>query len=223
MTHVVLQLVLSTVGENSILRGVPVFFLRPFTLAEQRTIRSRLSTLDDVEYGQDWGNDYEYFGYLWNDDGKQERSMSDLRDLFERCDRFSPRFDSTSGSTTRPLDLVDYPPNFIAVDSQVLNDDEPLVWIGSTLDFHGADTADDLGWLVGTVAAKEAHITWVNLDIANTGPEENYDAKKLWLSDLKEYRRIEWPKENPQAEDEEEDEEEEDEEEPPKKQQKMDE
>lgn len=58
----------------------------------------------------------------------------------------------------------------------------------------------------GLVPAKEAHIAWINLDIANMGPEDFItNPRKLWLSDLKECKR-EWEEREEQEEHEEDEE-----------------
>ena len=171
---------------------VPVFFLQPFSREEERRIRTALSTLCTVEKGQDWGNDYIYMGYLWPND-TANHSLEDLRDLFESCEPFSPAYISTKPG---PYRLSNYPSNFIAVDERCLDVNEPKVFIASSLDFHGEDTSDDLGWTYGYVDASEAHIDYVGFDIANSGPEEVIEEpKKLWLSDLKEFSANEWNEE----------------------------
>ena len=83
----------------------------------------------------------------------------------------------------------------MAIDEKALDPDEPKVWIASSLDFSGEDTSDELGWTIGRLDAKESSIIFVNLDIANSGPEESFDEDtidKLWLSDLKTYREEDW-------------------------------
>jgi hypothetical protein len=171
------------------MRGAPVFYLQQFTLEEERIVRSRLRELNDIEVDEDWGQDWSYFGYIFPDKG-QKHSMEDLRDLFESCDHSSPQFDRQKPG---PFRLYDYPSHFIAVDEKILEDD-PQVWLASSLDFSLDDVSDDLGWTYGLIPAKEAHLDWVNLDIANMGPDEQIDdPKKLWLTDLKEAKK-EWEK-----------------------------
>ena len=174
------------------MEGASVFFLQPFSREEERKIRTALSTLHDVEEGQDWGNDYIYMGYCWPND-TAKHSIEDLRDLFESCDPFSLAYNSKRPG---PYRLSNYPSNFIAVDERCLDVDGPKVFIASTLDFHGEDTSDDLGWTYGYVDASEAYSDYINFDIANMGPEEVIkEPKKLWLSDLKEYSANEWNEE----------------------------
>jgi hypothetical protein len=167
--------------------GAPVFYLQPFTREQERTVRSKLRELSDAEEGEYWGADWIYFGYIWSDQGRPH-SIKDLRDFFERCDPFSPSFDSNYPGHHQ---IDNYPRNFIAVDEKIF-EPEPQVWLASSLDFYLDGVSDQLGWIYGLIPAKEAHIAWVNLDIANMGPEEHIDdPMKLWLSDLKECQR-EW-------------------------------
>ena len=164
-----------------------MFYLQPFTPEQERIVRSKLRELSDTEEGETWGADWVYLGYIWSD---QERthSIEDLRDFLEKCDPFSPLFDS---SYPGHCQVDNYPRNFIAVDEKIF-EPEPQVWLASSLDFHLDEVYDQLGWIYGLIPAKEAHIAWVNLDIANMGPEEFIDdPMKLWLSDLKECQR-EW-------------------------------
>lgn len=168
-------------------RGAPVFYLMPFSLDQERIVRSRLRDLNDIEEDEDWGKDFTYFGYLWPDGG-QKHTLEDLRDLFESCDRYSPSFDS---SNPGPYRLLDYPHHFIAVDDKILEPDAE-VWLVSSLDFNLDDVSDDLGWIYGLNRAKDVHLNWINLDIANMGPEDMVDnPQKLWLSDLKE-EKADW-------------------------------
>lgn len=184
------------------LRGAPVFYLHPFTLEQERIIRSRLRELNDIEQDEDWGRDWSYFGYIWSDG--QKHSMEDLRDLFESCDHFSPSFDKNNPG---PYRLYEYPRHFIAVDDKIFEED-PQVWLASSLDFHLDDASDMLGWTYGLDFTKDVHLNWVNLDIANMGPDEMInEPKKLWLTDLKEAKK-EWEELNPEEVDEQEEEEE---------------
>lgn len=174
---------LMKIGE---MRGAPVFYLKPFTFEEERVVRSRLRELDFIQQDEDWGQDWVYFGYIWRDTG-QQHSMHDLRDLFESCDHYSSTFNSERPG---PYRLYDYPSHFIAVDDHIF-ESEPQVWLASSLDFHLGDCfGDQLGWTYGLVPASTAHLSWVNLDIANMGPSEQIDEpKKLWLSDLREAKK----------------------------------
>lgn len=63
--------------------------------------------------------------------------------------------------------------------------------MASSLDFDNLfETYDRLGWMYGTVKAEEAHINWVNFEIANTGPDDAFeDCKKFWLGDLSEQKK----------------------------------
>ncbi|KAK5116815.1 hypothetical protein LTR85_009075 [Meristemomyces frigidus] len=183
----------------------PVFFLRPFTLQEERQIRANLSKQCDSEEDQDWGNEYFYAGYLWlsntntntntnpnpnTDTNTETRSTEDLRDLFEKCDPKSPLFNPSYSSLRMPS----YPANFIAVDDRALDSAKPRVILASSLDFY--HPTNDLGWIYGLVDAEEAHVNWVNLDIANMGVEEMVEEpQKLWLSDLKASAREDWDEE----------------------------
>ncbi|KAK5174215.1 uncharacterized protein LTR77_001295 [Saxophila tyrrhenica] len=170
----------------------PVFFLEPFTADQERRVRTSLSTLDHVEQGEDWGNEYCFFGYLWPDDNRKH-SLEDLKDLFESCDPFNPAYNANSSG---PYLFANYPHHFVAVDSHCLDETNPKVLIASSLDFHGEDVSDDLGWTCGLVPATEAHLDWLNFDIANAGPEEVIEQpENVWLSDLKEYRENDWPEE----------------------------
>ena len=172
------------------MRGAPVFYLQPFTVEQERIVRARLREQNDIEVDEDWGKDWAYFGYIFPDKG-QKHSIEDLRDLFESCDHFSPQFDSKNPG---PVRLYDYPHHFIAVDDNIL-EDEPQVWLASSLDMHFHDDGhDELGWTHGLVCANDAHLNWVNLAIANMGPEEQIDdPNQLWLTDLKE-AKVDWEK-----------------------------
>ena len=187
----------------------PIFFLQPFTQEEERQLRTSVCALGDVESGEDWGHDFIWHGYLF-DDG-QKHTMQDLRDFFESCDPFSPSFDKKKAGPHR---LASYPHNFAALDDKVLDTKEPKVWMASTLDLSGEDTSESLGWTIGRLDAAQTHIVYVNLDIANMGPEECFDedtVDQLWLSDLKAYREEDWARENDEEQEEEEEEEEEEE------------
>jgi hypothetical protein len=169
------------------MRGAPVFYLQPFSLEEERNVRTKLRELNDIEQDEDWGKDWIYFGYIWADGG-QKHSIEELRDLFESCDHFSPSFDSKMPG---PYRLFDYPYNFIAVDNQIFKP-EPKVWLASAFGFNLDGVSDQLGWSFGTIDAKEAHLAWVNLDVGNMWPDEFLDEPhQLWLSDMKEAKR-EW-------------------------------
>ena len=171
--------------------GAPVFFLQPFIPEEERTARTALSGVTDIEDDKD----YAFLGYLWQND-EAKHSLEDLRDLFESCEPFSPAYNAKSPG---PYSFVNYPHHFIALDERVLDPENPKVWLVSSLDFHGEDVSDELGWVYGTNDASEAHINWINLDIANVGPEECFDdgeTTKLWLSDLKEYAAHDWNSED---------------------------
>lgn len=83
----------------------------------------------------------------------------------------------------------------MAVDEKALDEKKPKIWMASTLDFHGEEVSDDLGWTIGRLDAKETWTIYVNLDIAKMGPEECLDegsVDTLWLSDLKAYREEDW-------------------------------
>lgn len=172
------------------LSACPVFFLRPFTPDEERKIRAAICELGRVEDGVGWGHDYMCRGYIFPD-GKSH-TIEDLRDLFERCDPFSPFYDPANPG---PHDLRSYPHHFVAVDDKIFDAEGPKVWLASTLDFHGEDVSDSLGWIYGRIDPQEVNITYVNLDIANMGPEELLDegtVDHLWLSDLTAYREEDW-------------------------------
>lgn len=124
--------------------------------------------------------------------------MEDIRDLLESSDRKSPYFKETS-----PVRVVSYPSHFIAIDERIL-DPEPQCILATSLDFSD-DRYDNIGWLYGDVDADEAHIDYVNLDVANMGIDEMCESKKLWLSDLTEYRKHDYINEDEDEEDEEED------------------
>lgn len=148
-----------------------------------------MEALGSVEEGEDWGPLFIWHGYLFQDG--EMHTLEDLRDLFESSDPLSPFFDPAK---VGPYRSTHYPHNFVAVDGKIF-DSEPKLWMASTLDFHGADVGDQLGWITGRVDAAESSIIFVNLDIANAGPEENFDEDslgKLWLSDLTEYRAEDW-------------------------------
>lgn len=169
-----------------------VFFLQRFDAKQQRHIRAAMSALDDVEDGEDWGNDYIWLGYLWPE-GSDKRTIQDLRDLFEKCDPYSSSYDPKK---TPPYPRFKYPNHFMAVDDRVF-EDEPQVLLASSLDFHSEETFERLGWTYGYVPARTAHINWVNYDVVNAGPEESIDDyKRLWLSDVKEYSANEWAREH---------------------------
>ena len=122
-------------------------------------------------------------GYLWPN-STAKHSLEDLRDLFESCDPFSPAFDPKSPG---PYLFSNYPDHIIVVDERAL-EVEPKVLLVTSMDFHGEEIGDQLGWYYGEIDAKEAHISWVNLDVANMGPHDMIDEpSELWLSDLKEY------------------------------------
>lgn len=122
--------------------GAPVFYLQPFTSAQERTLRSNLQELSSTEEGENWGADWIFFDYVWSDQG-QVHSVEDLRDFFERCDPFSPLFDSKYPGHHW---IDDYPHNFIAVDEKVL-EPEPQVWLASSVDFSLDEVHDQLGWI----------------------------------------------------------------------------
>lgn len=167
--------------------GAPVFYLQPFTPQQERILRSKLRELSNTEEGENWGADWIYFGYIWSDQG-EKHSLEDLREFFEKCDPYSPSFDS---SYPGHYQVDNYPRNFIAIDEKIF-EPEPQVWLVSHLDFFLDDdsVSDQLGWIYGLIPAKEAHIAYVNLDIANMGPEDFInDPRKLWLGDLKECKR----------------------------------
>ena len=177
-----------TADEADDMSGAPVFFLQPFTQDEERTIRANLSEKSDIEQEEDWGADWIYFGYPWPN-SNEKHSLEDLRDLFESCDPFCPSFNPKSSG---PYRFANYPCHFIAVDERAL-DAEPKVLLVTSLDFHGEEVGDELGWTYGLNEAKEAHLNWVNLDVANMGPADMFDEEtKFWLSDLKEYRKNDW-------------------------------
>lgn len=128
-----------------------------------------------------------FSGYIFSDEG-QKHSLEDFRDLLESCDRFSPSYDRKRPG---PYRFYDYPSHFVAVDDKIF-EEQPQVWLVSSLDFSLDDVSDELGWIYGLVDAKEVHVDWVNLDIGNMGPEEFIDEpERLWLSDLKETKK-EW-------------------------------
>ena len=148
-----------------------------------------MCALGEVDDGADWGHHFIWHGYLFKD-GKSH-TLDDLRELFEASDPFSPSFDPVKAG---PYRCTSYPNNFAAIDDQIF-EPQPKVWMASSLDFSGEDTADDLGWITGRVSAAETSIAFLNLDIANIGPEEIFDEEttgKLWLSDLKAYRKEDW-------------------------------
>ena len=180
--------------------GAPVIFLKPFSEEEERKIRFNLAELSDIEEDEDWGADWIYVGYPWKDGGKKH-TLEELRDLFESCDPMSPSFDSKSPG---PYRFKDYPHHFIAVDERAL-EPEPKVVLCSSLDFSGEETLDQLGWYYGEMDAKEVHLAWVNLDIANMGPGDFFEPEKLWLSDLKEYAEHDWDEEQDDADEEQDD------------------
>lgn len=168
----------------------PVFFLRNYTLDEERQIREALSELNDIEVENDFGQEYYYPGHIWPDgDSKRIRSLEDLRDLFEKCDPQSPFFDpSYSG-----LRIMSYPGNFVVVDDRALDKEKPQVILASSLDFY--HPSNKLGWAYGMVAAKDAHLNWLNVDGANMGLSEMTEGgqtEKLWLSDLSVYATEDW-------------------------------
>lgn len=168
------------------MRGAPIFYLQPFSLEQERLVRTKLRELNDIEQNQDWGKDWIYFGFIWSDG--QKHSVEDLRDLFESCDPFSPTFDAKRPGQYR---FHNYPHHFIAVDDRIF-EPEPQVWLASSMGLYLDDVDDQLGWYYGLVKAKDAHLAWVNLDIANLGPDELIDDPlQLWLSDMKEAKR-EW-------------------------------
>ena len=141
-----------------------MFFLRPFTIERQRRIRIELSKLSDMEEGMDWGKDFLYLGYPWSD--SSTKTPEDLRNLFETCDPFSASYDPHSPD---PFRFTSYPHHFIAIDDAIL-DERPKVWLCSSLDFHGADVNDQLGWSYGGTAGSGAYLAYSNLSIANMGP-----------------------------------------------------
>jgi len=140
------------------MNGCPVFFLRPFTPSEERTIRGALSDIGSIDEGENWGHDFYYFGDIFRD-GKRH-SLEDLRDLFESCDPMSPSYNPKKPG---PITLASYPSDIVAVDEACLRADDPKVWMMTSLDFHGEDVSDQLGWMYGTVEPKEAAIAWMNL------------------------------------------------------------
>ncbi|KPI43235.1 uncharacterized protein AB675_7001 [Cyphellophora attinorum] len=176
----------------------PVFFLQPFTADQEREIRKLVCGIGQYEEGEDWGHTFTWFGYIFppstlssDSEAATIHTLEDLRDQWEASDPFSPFFDAVKAG---PIRMHRYPSNFIAVDEKIFDKEEPKVWLASSLDFHGEDTSDSLGWIYGRVAPRESYNCWCNLDIANIGPEELVDApaKKLWLSDLKAYREEDW-------------------------------
>lgn len=171
----------------------PVFFQQPFSQKQERRIRAAVCALGDVEDGQDWGHLFIWHGYIFKDEGK-DHTLEDLRDLFESCDPMSPFFNKEKAGFYR---LHSYPYNFVALDDKVLDPEVPKVWMASSLDFHGEDVDDDLGWTIGRLDAKETSIIFVNFNVANSGPDECLDEgtiDQLWLSDLKAYREEDWPR-----------------------------
>ena len=165
--------------------GAPVFYLQEFSLQQERIVRSKLRELSDIEKGTDFGKDFIYFGNIFADK-ERKHTMQDLQDLFESCDPYSPSFDSNNPG---PYRLQNYPRHFIAVDDKIFQPG-PKVWMASSLDFHLEDADDQLGWTIGEMDAKDAHLAWVNLDIANMGLcEQVEESQKLWLSDLKQAQR----------------------------------
>lgn len=147
------------------IEGTPIFYLHRFTLEEERIVRDALSELNDYE-DEDFGGNWIFFGYIFPSNSSRSTSdkhtITDLRDLFEGCHRFSPTFDPKS-----PYRFANYPRNFIVVDEKCLDEDHPKVLLASSLDFHDPNLDDKLGWYYGYVEAKDAHLNWVNLDIAN--------------------------------------------------------
>lgn len=161
-----------------------MFFLHPFSVEEERIVRFNLRELNDIDKDEYWGREWTFYGYLWQDEGKKH-TIHDLRDLFESCDPFSPSYDPKQPG---PYKITAYPHHFACIDWRIF-DREPKVILASSLDFHGEDVSDELGWTYGLIDAKDFHLNYVNLDIANMGPEEMInEPQKLWLSDLKEYK-----------------------------------
>lgn len=108
----------------------------------------------------------------------------------------SPMYDPANSG---PYTLRTYPSDFVAIDDAILDTEQPKLWLLSSMDFHGEDTTDQLGWEYGTVDPQDASNDWINLNIANMGHEELIDgpSKQLWLSDLKAYQAEDWPNEDP--------------------------
>ena len=174
--------------------GAGVFFLSPFTLDEQRSIRTALSGLSDIEVDTDFANEYTYHGYLWPTDSAPNsnaehghHTVQDLLDLFQISHPSSPFFDAKSH-----LRLTSYPGHCIVVDNRCLDEEDPKVLLVSDRDFthfhSGMNASDEQGWLCGAVEPSEAHINWVNLDIANMAVEEcAEEVEKLYMNDLKQW------------------------------------
>lgn len=172
----------------------PVFFLHPFTPDQERQARAAVCALGDVDHGEDWGHLFIWHGYPFFD--REHHTLKGLRDFFQRCDPHSPFFDEEKAGQYR---LSGYPHHFVALDDKVLEPENPQVWMASTLDFHGEDVSDQLGWKIGRLDAAQSSITFVNLDIDNMGPEECFEPdtiERLWLSDLKAYREEEWTRDD---------------------------
>lgn len=172
--------------------GASVFFLQRFTPDEERQVRSALRQLDDAEEGEDWGKEFNYFGYVWPD-SNSKHTMQDLRDLFQECDWWSPTYKPEAPG---PYSFASYPREFVAIDERCLDPDEPMVILATSMDFSSEMLDDALGWIYGYAPAKSAYMGYTNFWLGNMGPdafieEMNY----LWLTDLKEYEVNEWAEE----------------------------
>ncbi|KAK5130018.1 hypothetical protein LTR08_002534 [Meristemomyces frigidus] len=192
---------------NGRIECCPVFFLRRFTLDEERRIRTALSRYEDWEANDAGGKEFFYAGYLWPATDSATHTLEELRDLFERSDPNSPFF-SPSHSSSGELRLTNYPSDFIALDDRALDAEGPRVIVASCLDF-----GYELGWEYGVTSAVEAYVAWVNLDVANMGLQELVEADevgRLWLSDVKAYAAEDWVESITELDGEEEDGEEED-------------
>ncbi|GAB7364953.1 hypothetical protein MBLNU230_g5738t1 [Neophaeotheca triangularis] len=189
----------------------PIFLLHPFSLSEQRQIRAKLSTPGFAD-NDDMGKDYTYLPYLWpfpnyynssTSSPAPPKTLQDLLALLEASDPLSPTFSPHS-----PLRISSYPPHFLALDTRILNPNNPKVLLASTLDMTRYNTssttralhsADSLGWHHGVVTPQGANSAWLNLDIGNMGLEELVEVDEvgvsdgvgeLWFSGLEAYREF---------------------------------
>nr|POE74559.1 hypothetical protein CFP56_37090 [Quercus suber] len=153
-----------------------------FSDDQERVIRAALNKKCDIEQGADWGSKFTYHGFIFPSDTGKTHSFQDLVDLFQKSDIASPSYDASVAD----LHFDGYPHHFVALDERVLDPDKPIVIMASSLDFSNTPTSSDcLGWLHGTIKADDAHVNFVNLDIANIGPSEILDnCEPLWLNDL---------------------------------------
>nr|POE47284.1 hypothetical protein CFP56_00616 [Quercus suber] len=153
---------------------------------QQETLRpaEKRATFPDRE---DWGSEFTYHGYIFPSTSDKIHTLQDLADLFQKCDPASPLFEPNFSDVR----FDGYPHHFVALDERVLDADNPTVIMASSLDFSNIPFSNDsLGWLHGTVEADHAHINFVNLDIANVGPDECFDdCKSLWMNDLKAHKK----------------------------------